>query len=80
MEFIKQEFLEKKWLQTKNTENEHIYEKYNREFSIKNKEGHIQVSVPLRHSEFNYLKNFKQDVDFDYIYDYIINKLDYFEN
>lgn len=80
MEFITQEFLENKWVQTKNTENEYIYEKDNREFSIKNKEGDIHVSVPLLESQFNYVKKFKQGIDFNYIYDYITNKLDYFEN
>lgn len=80
MEFITQEFLENKWVQTKNTENEYIYEKDNREFSIKNKEGDIHVSVPLLESQFNYVKKFKQGIEFNYIYDYITNKLDYFEN
>lgn len=80
MEFITQEFLENKWVQTKNTENEYIYEKDNREFSIKNKDGDIHVSVPLLESQVNYVKKFKQGIDFNNIYDYITNKLDYYEN
>jgi hypothetical protein len=80
MEYITQEFLDNKWTHVKNTSQQQVFEKNDREFAITNQDNKIHVSFPLLNSPYNFVAILDNSENFDNIYDYISDKIHYFEN
>ena len=80
MEYIKQEFVQREWDIVKETGTEHIFSKDDREFALSFTDDNVFVSFPLNNSAYNFKTSFENGYNFDEIYSYIVDKLDYIEN
>lgn len=79
MEYIAEEFNQRKWSLYQDTTDERIYRRKEMEFFIigKSPRGRISVSFPMKGSAYNFKTEFD---NFSDVYDYIVDKLEYLEN
>lgn len=76
MEFLNEEFTQRKWSLYENRDNELVYKRNELEFFIikKTQDDKISVSFPIKNSNFNYVTQLSNYTD---MYDYVLDKLNY---
>jgi hypothetical protein len=76
MEFLNEEFTQRKWSLYENNDNELVYKRNELEFFIikKTQDDKISVSFPIKNSNFNYVTQLSNYTE---MYDYVLDKLNY---